>query len=75
MDFSKLGLGELGRVSESSKQISLQFNTSLNTPPPSISQLRSNQNKQTRNGVAQLRGQAELLILRFRSIYRRDIWD
>ncbi len=51
---------EVGQVSKSSKQIFLQFKTSLNSIRPSISDLQSNQK---RNGVTELGGQADLLFL------------
>jgi hypothetical protein len=58
LDFSKVGFRfsrkrfyEVGQVSKSSKQISLQFKTSLNSLWPSISQLWSKQNEKKRNGV------------------------
>jgi hypothetical protein len=46
LDFAKVGIGilvidfhEPGQLSKSSKKISLQFNTSLDSLPPFISQL------------------------------------
>jgi hypothetical protein len=53
--FSRKNFNELGLVPKSSKQISLQFKTSLNSLRPSISEFRSNQNEQKRNGVTDLR--------------------
>jgi hypothetical protein len=57
--FSRKHFDQLGQVSKSSKQISLQFKMSLNSLRPSISELWSKQNEQKRNGVTELRGQAE----------------
>jgi hypothetical protein len=52
LDFSKVGIGilvidsyELGQVLKSSKEISLQFKTSLNSLRPCISELRSKQKR------------------------------
>jgi hypothetical protein len=56
--FSRKHFYELGQVSKSSKQISLEFKTSLNSLRPSLSELRSKQNEEKRNGVTKLRGQA-----------------
>jgi hypothetical protein len=58
-NFSKVGIrilvtdfDELGQVS---KQISVQFKTSLNSLRPSISELRLKKNEQKSNGVTELR--------------------
>jgi hypothetical protein len=56
--FSRKHFDELGLISKSSKQIFLQFKTSLNPLRASISELRSKQNEQKHNVVTQVCGQA-----------------